>query len=143
MGVPGVWYQGGYTGWVIPGHGTHRPAARKEQTYQRSGPRRPCRGRSGWVGAAGASELLTHPSGPVGHPRCPPWSGPLLGQSNGRANHQKARLRSKYCKVSQNDEVSPKYVNKASVTPYFQNGSESHLLKFWDFRKRQPSLPRN
>ena len=47
-------YQGGYTG-VVPGRaipGYYPATLLEEQRVQRSGPRRPCRGRSGWYPAA-------------------------------------------------------------------------------------------
>ena len=64
---PTGWVRG--AGWVYrvgnTGPGTYPATLPGEQTHQRSGPRSPCRGRSGWVGAAGAPGM-THPSGPVG-----------------------------------------------------------------------------
>ena len=86
----------------------------------------------GGHGAAGACPRY-HPSGPVlptrGHSL---YLGPAF-QSNGRANRQTARLRSKHDKVSQNDEVSPKSLEKACHSPYFQNGLQKSALDFLRF----------
>ena len=53
----------GYTGYL--------PDTVKRSMIQRSGPRRPCRGRSGWDHAQRARAPRTHPPGPVGLQ--PPW----------------------------------------------------------------------
>ena len=67
--------------------------------------------------------------GPVGHPWCPPWSSP----ANTRLLANKARFDLIYTKVSQNAEVSPKYVEKAYVSPCFQNGPQKSPLDFLGF----------
>ena len=68
----------------------------------------------------------TYPSGPVSQarlaslvpPRANPASWPIV-----------ARFQSFYCKVSQNHRVSPKSVEKAYHSPYFQNGSQKSPLE--------------
>ena len=121
-------YQGGYTGlgtrvgiagWVWGGLyrvPSQLPARRSHR--QRSGPRSPCRGRSGWSVGPGAPELArTTPAGPGRSPLVPSLSWqPLPGNTRLLAN--KARFKVKTCKVSRNGEVSPKYVEKASHSPY-------------------------
>ena len=110
--------RGGYS-WVggagvIP---VHPARCRGEVPDQRSGPRKPCRGWSGWVwelGRDGAwGRPWYHPSGPVGDPSppctrtsriCPSW--PI------RATFDLISY-----KVSQNREVSSVFVNKACHSP--------------------------
>ena len=113
------------TGRVIPGT---QPRARGGSHVQRSGPRRPCKGRSGWYMGAGRAAGPDHPSGPVGHLRCPPCLDPPLFQSNGRANLKTARFQSIYYKVSQNGGVSPENLHKACHSPCFQNGLQMSPL---------------
>ena len=112
--VPGG-YRGRYTGWVIPGSSTseeptqHVPAKRA---------RRPCRGRSGGDMRAGWAGPVPPLRGPVGVPAGPslyrtlaiPASGPI-----------RARFYDISLKVSQNGQVSPRNVEKASHSPYIQN----------------------
>ena len=77
-------YRVGIAGWVlgsaIPGT---QPRCSRRSQVQRSGPRKPQWGWSGWYlgpGVPGSvrrrGRLLTHPPGPVGPLRGPPWSGP-------------------------------------------------------------------
>ena len=129
-----VWYQGGYSGWVAGGlyRGTTQPP-RKEGPDQRSGPRSPCRGRSGWVWGRVRVPVRpgsrTHPAGPLPSGR---WFWTLP-----RANAASWPIGTRFDlishKLSQNHEVSPKYVNKASLSPYFQNGLQKSALGFLGF----------
>ena len=67
----GYGYGWGMGGWVIrvgiPGY---YPAPARRSCYQRSGPRKPSKGWSGWVAGPGASEPHDHPlrdpAGPYG-----------------------------------------------------------------------------
>ena len=74
---------GGYTGGVLYRVPTY-PArfARGEVPRQRSGPRRPCRAGVGGLGSSGelgdGGGPRTHPSGPVGSLRLPPWFWALI-----------------------------------------------------------------
>ena len=79
--------------------------------------------------AAAGGRLLDHPPGPVGSLWDPPCPGPL--ECRLRANT--ARLRSFSQKLSQNGEVSPEMSEKASHSPYFQNGLQKSALDFLRF----------
>ena len=137
-------YQGGYTGWwvgrAIPGT-TQRP--REDPPDSEAGPGQPCRG---W-------EWVVRRVRPRERPRAVPrptlrarslrslvW-GPLL--ENAASWPIRARLLLFSHKLSQNGIVSPEYVEKACLSPYFQNEPQSQLLIFSDFHFGQPSLPRN
>ena len=87
-------------------------------------------GRSGWSGVQRPPvQPQTHPPGPVGPLQGPPWSGPSLPASW----PIRATFHLFYCKVSQNDEVSTKFDEKACHSPYFQNGLGSSPLDFLRF----------
>ena len=109
----GVWGLGGY------GEGLYRVPSlllgEVPSTAERA-PEAPARGWSGWYWGPGAGRLLDHPPGPVGSLQDPPCPGPsecaLLAKG--------ARFDLISVKVSQNDEVSPKSVQKASHSPYSQ-----------------------
>ena len=123
-GAVRVGIQGGYTGGVPTDH-----AARKEGPTQRSGPRKPPVGAGvGGVGPGCVRATQTTTPGPEGLP------GPLrcLGTSP-RANAAswpiRARIDLILHKVSQNARVSPKSVEKAYVSPYFQNGLKKSPLE--------------
>ena len=115
-GVPGWVYRGGYTGWVIPG----TPSQLESGAYDsEAGPGSP---RGAGVGGhmhSARPSTQNPPSGPgparTGHSLV---LGPLPASWPIRV-----RLTSFYSKVSQNDEVSPKYTHKACHSPYSQNGS--------------------
>ena len=62
---------------------------------------------------------------PVALPGTIPLGMPPLGQYG--------EISALFSKVSQNDEVSPKYVHKASHSPYIQNGSQKSPLGFLRF----------
>ena len=92
-------------------------------------PEAPGRGWSGWSLRA-APYVRTHPSGPVlspagslpGAPRANPGSWPI-----------RARFHVFLVKHCQNRGVSPKCVEKASVSPCFQNGLGKSPLRFLRF----------
>ena len=79
-----------------------------------------------------APAIPAHPS-PTHHSlRSGP--GPCRALVGGWAPRSKrARLRSYFYKVSQNDEVSPKYLEKACHAPYFQNGLKNSPLEIPGF----------
>ena len=113
VGIPG-WVREG----VLPGY---YPAARGGVLNQRSGPRKPCRGWSGWVQGSGRTRYgdgggdgRYHPSGPVG-----PTSGPSLYLPLRLPPYSQKRARFQVIsyKVSQNDEVSPEFAEKACHSP--------------------------
>ena len=120
----GVWYQGGVyrwvPGWAIPGTTQTPRFARGECPVQRSGPRKPARAGVGGTGCSdvrAAGRLLYHPCGaPVGLLRSPPCTGPL-GMPPW-ANRARIDLIS--LKLSQNGQVSPKFIEKACLSPYIQ-----------------------
>ena len=122
---------GGYTGRAIPGY--YPATLLEEQARQRSGPRKACRAWSGWSGAADVPAARSgsryHPPGPVG----PPGPSLYLDPLECRLLAYRARLTSYSSKVSQNSEVSPKYVEKASHSPYLQNGLKKSPLGFLRF----------
>ena len=137
--IPGTWVGPG--SWVLPGWGmagwvqgrvlpVHQPAARGGSRRQRSGPRRPCRGRSGWSSGAG------RPVPPFGPGRSTLWPSLHLLEQVPHNAVQTASNRQNSVKVhtvSQNRRVSLKYVNKAYVSPCFQNGSQISPLDFLGF----------
>ena len=116
-------YRGVRAGWVY--RGEYYPATAREgaePSTSGAGPGSP----SGleWVGTGGwdrplrASELQDPPCGPGQTLQGPPWSW-----TSPRANAASWPIRARngpiFSKVSKNDEVSPKYVEKASVSPCF------------------------
>ena len=120
-GVPGGLYRGT----------THPP--REEALVQRSGPRRPCRGRSGWYqGWTRDRRLdgLLHPPlrGPVA-----PWAPWCRTPRIAASWPIKARFHVISYKVSQNRQVSPKSVQKAYHSPCFQNEAKKSPLDFLRF----------
>ena len=126
----GVWYQGGYTGWVMGEGYTGYPASLKaEADTSEAGPGSPHRGLEWWVSAAAPARAQTTHSDPLQGSTGPAsLSGPLpaswpIG----------TRFDLNSTKLSQNDEVSPKSVEKASLYPYFQNGSQKSPLGFSRF----------
>ena len=122
-------YQGGYTGGCWGGlyRGTTQPAARARKPHtQRSGPRNPCKGWSGWGMGLGActwgrrrGRSLYHPFGARSVPAAPPCTGT---SQIAALQPIRARFQVIFLTVSQNREVSPEYPEKASHSPYLQNG---------------------
>ena len=130
------------TGWCTGGvyrvgntGGLYRyPATLLEETHgQRSGPRRPCRGRSGWsMGRTYRGRRRDGHSPPCGPGRHP--AGTSLGiPSECRLTANRARIHQYFSKVSQKAEVSPKNVEKACHSPCFQNVLEKSPLDFLGF----------
>ena len=129
--VPGVGIRVG-----IPGEypASSKPTdARGAVLNQRSGPRKSQHGAGvGGFRAAGVTVSghgQDHPSGPVGPLQGPPC--PSLSECPPRAKGARFHLIS--YKVSQNAEVSPKYVKKASHSPYSQKRVQKSPLQFLRF----------
>ena len=131
--VPGWCRPGGYQGGLYRGSTPSHLLARGRPISQRSGPVRllqgawsggdmgldACRRRCSWV----------PPCGP-GQACCPPCTQDPL---NAASWPIRARFRPLYTKLSENREVSPKYVDKACLSPYSQNGSQKSPLRFLRF----------
>ena len=98
-GAGRVGIQGGYTGWVsgwvIRGCTTQPPARVRKSPVQRSGPRNPCRGWSGWYWGLDACPGCTAggdgPGPPCGPGRVP-WPLPVQDLANTRLLANKARF---------------------------------------------------
>ena len=120
---------GGYTGWVIPGsHRHHALLARRTYPAKRA-PEAPARGLE-WVGY-----VRVRPSHADHHSL---RSGPLRCQhasprANSRLWANRARFSDISWKLSQNRGVSPKSVQKACHSPYFQNRLKKSALGFLRF----------
>ena len=120
--VYGVGVQGGYGDWVGTGRGYtgYLSSTLLEEPYPAKRARRPCRGRSGGVGRTywgrRRGRLPDHPCGARSGTLYPP----CLGPSECRLTAKGARYHLIFYKVSQNDEVSPKSVDKACHSPYIQ-----------------------
>ena len=106
---------------AIPGT-THPPTKQgptpvKQALTAKRAPEATAGGWSGWsgcsvpVGPVGARPALYPPSGPGRAP-----AGPSLVQDP--PHGQRVRFGPQFSKVSKNDEVSPKSVQKACVSPY-------------------------
>ena len=123
QGPTGAWVG---AGWVyrVGTTGVYYPAALLGERcrYSEAGPGSPCRGLEWVVSAARALPVMTTLRARSVTLQVPSLSFPPAFQSNGRANPQKPQNHQFYSKVSQNRRVSPKSVNKAYHTPYFQNG---------------------
>ena len=127
MGIPG-----GYgTGWV-QGRGNTgvQHTARGEVNPSEAGPVRLLQGAwSGWGLSSGAPSPGT--TTPCGRAR---FAVPGLPHGQNPASWPiTARIDLFLWKVSQNAGVSPKYVNKACLSPYFQNGLRKSALEFLGF----------
>ena len=131
-------YQGGYTGWVQGGlYRVYYPAAAQGGPETAKRARKPCRGWSGGLRAGCVSQGVR---GLFLDPTLRARSACSLPGSRARLaalGPIRARFQSILSKVSQNSEVSPKYVKKAYHSPYFQNGSIKSPLDFLGF----PFLP--
>ena len=122
----GVWYRGRvYRVGTGEGNTGTQPTRLREVPGQRSGPRKPCKGWSGWSWGRNTLRGQDPPlRGPVGTP-----AGSLPGPSQYAASWPiRARFGSYLSKVSQNGQVSPKNVHKASRSPCFQNGPQKSPL---------------
>ena len=133
-----VYGRGMVPGWVggwVYREGNTGPSTLLEERYPDSeaGPGRPSRGLEWvvWVARtpAGSCTTLRARSVPCWAlpvhdpaPRAIPASGPIW-----------ARFRSIFSKVSQNEEVSPKSVDKACHSPYSQNGPRNSPLEILRF----------
>ena len=111
-----------------------------------SGPRN-----AGWSGSrAGAGRYREYGGGgdgPAPTPAGPGQSGPASlpwcrTSQNAASWPIKARFQVISCKVSQNQGVSPKYHEKACVSPCFQNGSRKSPLEILRFPKTLAFSPK-
>ena len=130
---------GWVAGWAIPVHHppTSQPALLEEdpRSRQRSGPRK---AQGPGVGGLRGPDVPVFGGGdgswrpPFGPGRSP---GPSLspGPLKCRLWANKARFDDISWKLSQNRGVSPKYVEKASRSPYFQNEVQKSPLGFLGF----------
>ena len=132
--VPGRVYGWGIArwvpGWVIPVHPARCSGSHPDSE---AGPGSLCR-RLEWVvrvagatGDGGGSQ--DHPAGPVDALRASPCPGTLIAASQ----PIRARLHLISRKVSQKDEVSPKYVEKACHSPYIQKRVQMSPLEILRF----------
>ena len=131
--------QGGYTGGVWGRVGTGEGYTGTPSTLesggqsQRSGPRK------GLQGPGVGGDCLQRPPGqvptPAGPGRSPavPSLVPARAPRKCRLLANKPRYNLILLKVSQNSEVSTKYVNKACHSPYIQNGSQKSPLEILRF----------
>ena len=140
VGVYQGGYTGGYTGWVLPGLypvPTQHAARGGPRSRQRSGPRKALQGPG--VGGLRGPDVRRRGTG-YPHP-CGARSvslEPSLGYPSGsRLLANRARFDLFSYKVSQNGQVSSEYVEKASVSPYFQKRVGKSPLGFLRF----PFLP--
>ena len=114
--VPGWGIRVGYTGWVIRAIPVPSPTLLREVPRQRSGPRKPI---GAGVGGLGAGIPVGRPLAPGTTLRArsvPCRALPVPGPSSSSKPASwpiRARFGSQTWKVSQNREVSPKYVQKA------------------------------
>ena len=108
--------------------GTHLHRARSPADSE-AGPVTPCRGVEWVVSWAGACPGY-HPAGPVSQPAGLPVPRTRL---HAASQPIRARLTSILVKLSQNHEVSTEYVQKASHSPYSQNGLVKSPLDFLGF----------
>ena len=120
VGIPGEYYP------ATQRQG--RTPLRVQQTAERA-PEAPAGGWSGW--SAVPAPVRPHP--PFGPGQSRPAGLPWCSSSKPASWPIRARIDLIYCKVSQNRIVSPVYVEKAYVSPYFQNGSEKSALEIPGF----------
>ena len=130
-GVPGWVYRVGIPGWqygVLPSH-----RARRVHT-QRSGPRRPCRGRSGWGMGPGACLQWCSAAGtgipplrgPVGTLRVPPWIPSQNAASRPKGRDYTPFLRN----LVKTAKCHPKSMKRPVIVPVSKTALKSHLLIF-------------
>ena len=136
MGCGAGGYQGGYTGWctgwVYRGSTTQPSSTLLEEPNQRSGPRNPCRGGVGGLGGRTGDGGGYGPETTL-RARSVPAAPPCLRTSECRLTANRARFQQYSSKVSQNDEVSTEYVNKACHSPYSQNDAQMSPLEILRF----------
>ena len=115
---------------VLPSHCPEEPTRRPATAGSGPPPWR------GWVGSrvggrtnGGGGHGQDHPAGPVRTLQVPPC--PSLSECRLLAKGARFDLNS--LKVSQNDEVSPKSAEKASRSPYIQNGLQKSPLEILGF----------
>ena len=131
----GAWL-GGYTGWVIRALPSQHAARARRSPDSEAGPVSPCKGAGvGGLGAGCVSQGTVGGTAPrtTLRARSVLQALPVLGPSECPPTANMARFDLIFYKVNQNGEVSPKYVEKASVSPYFQNGlgkSALGILRF-------------
>ena len=130
MGLGG--YQGGYTGWVIPGSSTDLPRAKRSR-YQRSGPRKPPQGAGVGGYLHSAPKVFGGGTGSGTTTPCGRARSAVPEPSECRLWAHMARFDLISQKSSQNDEVSPKSVEKACNSPCFQNGLRKSPLEILRF----------
>ena len=125
----GVWYRGGY------GEGYTGSPARcpGRSPVQRSGPRKPCKGWSGWYWGPGALGVRRrgrpwyHPPGPVGLPWEPSLYQDLANAAPGPKGRDFSHISIKLVKRTechQNMSIRP------VIVPVSKTGLESRLLIF-------------
>ena len=136
-------YQGGYTGWVIPGPSTipsqlarqgadPEPAERAPEALAGAG----VGGFWGWdrplrVVPGTSAQPRTHPSGPVGPP-----AGALPGTGLGSSGKGRDSYLNSV-KLVKTAECHRKVFKRPVIVPIFKNGSQSSPLDFLGF----PVLP--
>ena len=133
VGVPGwVYWVGtrvGYTGCT-----TQPPRfARGEVPTAEGGPRKPCRGWSGWSGARTDRRLYGpwyHPSGPVGPLQGPPCTRVLGNAASWPIGRD---LTSFLVKLVEMTKCRQKSCKRPVIVPIFQNGSEKSPLEILRF----------
>ena len=140
-GATGVYRGGVYRVGSREGYTGYYPATLESGArHSEAGPGRPAGPGVGGVWcSARPTPAPTPQAGPV---PCGHWCSSGL-PGNAASWPIRARFDLNLRGLSQNGEVSLKYVDKASHSPYLQNGHQSHLLEFPDFHFQQPSLTRN
>ena len=110
--VPGGVWVGGYQGWLY----RVLPSCSGRVQIQRSGPRKPCKGWSGWYLEPGAGRSV--PTLRARSVPCRALPGTDLAERPSLA--YRARIDLISWKLSQNGIVSPKCVEKACHSPHIQ-----------------------
>ena len=139
---PGVAVRTGMAGWVyrgvLPSHPATRTDIPRAKDPAERAPEAPSGGWSGWDPAASPS--VRHP--PCGPGQTPAGSSLVPPRAKAASWPIKARIQSYFSKVSQNHRVSPKYVQKACHSPYFQNGRQKSPLDILGFPFRPAFSPK-
>ena len=122
------------TGWVVGGvYRVYYPAARGGSRYSEAGPGSPSMGLEWVVPGAGRPCAVTHPGTHPCGARSPTGSLVPGWALNAASWPIRARFTSFSIKLSQNGQVSPENVEKASHSPYSQNGSQISPLEILRF----------